>query len=115
MEEKNNPIIEMTDNEGRTINAELFDLFVLDDQKYALLRPVYEEGEEHEDAIAVMRLMEDGDQYYIEEIATDEEWEKVQAALSSPCHCNGGCGEHKDGCCGEHKGNCDKEGCHCGE
>lgn len=114
MEEQTNPIIEMTDNEGNRVNAELFDIFELDSQKYALLMPVYDDEEEHEQMIAVMRLMEDGDQYYIEEIATDEEWERVQNFLNKPCNCHCGEGEgscdcnneKKDGCCGKGEGHC---------
>lgn len=115
MEEQKNPIIEMTDNEGNRVNAELFDIFEFENQKYALLKPVVEEGEEEGDQmIAVMRLMMDGEDYFIEEIATDEEWERVQNLLNSPCDCHcgegeGGCScgeEKKEGCCGQGNGNC---------
>lgn len=111
MEEQKNPIIEMTDNEGNRVNAELFDIFEFENQKYALLSPIYDDEEEHEQMMAVMRLMADGDDYYIEEIATDEEWERVQAFLNSPCQCK--CGG-EEGCNKENKENCNCNGdCNC--
>ena len=110
MEEQKNPIIEMTDNEGRTVKAELYDVFEFENQKYALLVPVTED-EDAQKMMAVMHLIEVDGGYGIEEIASDEEWERVQAFLNSPCGCEG-----KEGGCG---GNCNcedkgKENCGCG-
>lgn len=109
MEENQNPIIEMTDAEGNTVNAELYDIFEFENQKYALLVPVMDEDDEETEEmppIAVMRLIEDGDNYAIEEIGSDEEWERVQNYLNTPCNCGNDCGEKKEGCCGGGNHNC---------
>ena len=110
MEEKNQPrIIEMIDNEGAQVKAELYDIVECEGQKYALLMPVQEEDGEDQPSLAVMRLMQDGDQYYIEEIETDEEFDRVAAFLHSMsgCGCEGG-----ECSCGDKNGEC---GCHCDE
>ena len=128
MEEKKNPIIEMVDNNGNTVHAELYDIFEFEGRKYALLVPVEEEQEEGHPSIAVMRLMEDGDSYYIEEIPTDEEFERISAYLNGPVreddkncdcelraeqhHCCGGHHDDDDCCCGGHHH--DDDDCCCG-
>ena len=117
MEEKNPPIIQMTDDNGNTIHAELYDIFDFECRKYALLVPVDGvEEKKGEKSMAVMRLMEDGDSYYIEEIPTDEEFERVSAYLHGPVkdddkNCDSFLRKHNHGKECLH-GNCDGDGPH---
>ena len=112
MEEKKNPVIEMVDNNGNTVHAELYDIFEFENRKYALLVPIDDEKVEGQQSIAVMRLMEDGDSYYIEEIPTDEEFNRIAAYLNGPVqdgdkNCDCGCQhEHHHCCCDDHDDNC---------
>lgn len=93
MEEQNTPVIEIIDNEGNRINAQLYDMFELEGQRYALLIPCEEEEEGTPKMIAVMRLMNSEEGYYLEEIADDEEYTRVEAYLQSPAEesCTGHC------------------------
>ena len=116
MEEKKNPVIEMVDNNGNTVHAELYDIFEFEGRKYALLVPVEEEQEKGHPSMAVMRLMEDGDSYYIDEIPTDEEFERISAYLNVPvreddknCDCELR-EDHHHCCCEDHE----EDHCCCG-
>lgn len=104
------PIIEMTDAEGHKIKAELYEIFEFDQKKYALLLPLIEGNQEEVNQFAVMSLMQDGDQYYIQEIESDLEYARVVEFLQSP-HVD----DHKCGC-GCHEHHLDHEcGCGCHE
>lgn len=91
MEEQHGPIIDMTDNNGNQIQAELYEIFEFENQKYALLLPLTQENEEEVQNLAVMRLNQEGEQYFIEEIESDLEYARVVEFLQSQCKCNGGC------------------------
>lgn len=78
-----NPVIELFDAEGNKISVEVYEVFDFEDQRYALLRPIDEEVPKGEQPnLTVMRLVSDGDQYSIEEIATDEEFLRVATYLN---------------------------------
>ena len=74
-------IIETIDENGNVIKFELFDIFEVDEQDYALLLPVDEEEESTE--VVLMRLSKEGEEYLFETIDDDEEFEKVAAYVES--------------------------------
>ncbi len=115
MEQEKGPIIEMIDNNGNKIKAEIYEIFDFEDKKYALLLPLIEDNQEEVNSLAVMSLLQDGDQYYIQEIESDLEYARVVEYLQGPYqeghHCHCGCEDHDCGC-GDHDHDC---GCGCGE
>lgn len=75
-------IIETIDEEGNTINFELYDIVEVEGREYALLLPTdAEEGED--DEIVLMRLTKDGEDYLFETIDDEEEFDKVAAYVES--------------------------------
>ena len=75
-------IIETIDEEGNTINFELYDIVEVEGREYALLLPTEaEEGED--DEIVLMRLTKDGEDYLFETIDDEAEFDKVAAYVES--------------------------------
>ncbi len=66
-------IIETLDENGNVIKFELYDIVEVDEQEYALLLPVEEEGDE----VVLMKLTKDGEDYLFETIDDDEEFDRV--------------------------------------
>ena len=84
MAEENEEILELIDEEGNKVQLEVLDVINVDDKDYALLLPPHEHAEneqEHEDEVVVMRLKRDGEDYTLELIEDDEEFERVEAYI----------------------------------
>ena len=75
-EEKEN-IIQITDDDGTTLECELYDIIEYEGKQYALL--VEADSEEEEPEVVLMRYIEEGEESYFETIEDDEEFEKVSA------------------------------------
>ena len=73
-------IIETIDENGNLIKFELYDIVEVDEQEYALLLPV---DDEEDDEVVLMRLTTEGDEYLLETIDDDDEFEKVAAYVEN--------------------------------
>ena len=73
-------IIETVDENGNSIKFELFDIIVFEDQEYALLTNPEVEDDEN---IVVMKLLNDGEDYTLETIEDDDEFDRVQEYIES--------------------------------
>ena len=76
MTNKNEQLIETTDENGNKVSFELIDIVTVDDVEYALLLPAGEKDEE-EGEILVMRLKKDGEEFSFEVIDDDAEFNKI--------------------------------------
>ena len=76
MTNKNEQLIETTDENGNKVSFELIDIVTVDDVEYALLLPACEKDEE-EGEILVMRLKKDGEEFSFEVIDDDAEFNKI--------------------------------------
>ena len=76
MTNKNEQLIETTDENGNKVSFELIDIVTVDDVEYALLLPAGEKDEE-EGEILVMRLKKDGEEFSFELIDDDAEFNKI--------------------------------------
>ncbi len=76
MTNKNEQLIETTDEDGNKVTFELIDIVTVDDVEYALLLPAGEKNEE-EGEILVMRLKKDGEEFSFELIDDDAEFNKI--------------------------------------
>ncbi len=86
MPEENEELLELVDEDGNKVQLEVLDIINVDDKEYALLLPPHEhtddeEEEEHEDEVVVMRLKRDGEDYTLELIEDDDEFERVEAYI----------------------------------
>ena len=73
-------IITLCDDEGKEFSFEVLDAVETDDAKYVALLPVYQEAEELvEDSgeLVVLRVIEEGDENFFEEIESDEEYNEI--------------------------------------
>jgi len=82
MTEKNEDIIEMTDENGETYKAEVIEIVNFENQEYAVLAPAEDKcscGEDDCDCsdYVLMRIIKEGEDYSFETIDDDEEFEKV--------------------------------------
>ena len=73
-------IIETIDENGNLIKFELYDIVEVDEQEYALLLPV---DDKEDDEVVLMRLTTEGDEYLLETIDDDDEFEKVAAYVEN--------------------------------
>ena len=80
MPEENENIIEITDDDGKTIKCELYDIVEFEGKEYAILTEA-EAGDEAE--LVLMRYCEEQDGSYFETIEDDEEFEKVSEYIES--------------------------------
>lgn len=81
LEEKDD-IIETVDEEGNPISFKLFDVVEYEGKEYAMLLPLdEEEGDDPE--LVLMRLVTEGDDYILETIDSDEEFEAVSEYIES--------------------------------
>lgn len=74
MDEINENIIELIDDEGNTFRFSLIEAFEIEGQKYAILAPVDEAGEE---ALVLKVAVDENGEEYLYEIDDDEEWQMV--------------------------------------
>ena len=74
MTEEENNIIEITDEDGKVLECELYDIIEFEGKQYALLT----EADADEDAeLVLMRYSEEDGESYFETIEDDDEFEKV--------------------------------------
>ena len=88
MTEKNDDIIEMTDEEGKTYKAEIVELIEFEDKEYAVLSELddkkhcdCEDDECNSNDYVLMRVIKDGEDFAFETIDDDEEFERVSAYI----------------------------------
>ena len=85
MTEKNEDIIEITDENGETYKVEVIDMVSVDDVEYAILSPVGGCDCEDDDCdcadYVLMKVKRDGEEYLFETIDDDEEFERVSAYI----------------------------------
>ena len=83
--------IELTMEDGTTLNCEIFDTFAFEDKHYALLTPVEddendddeEEKDEEDTYYFIMRCEVRDDEMELFEVEDDEEFERVAAYVQS--------------------------------
>lgn len=74
-------IISTVDEDGNEVQFEIVDIIAIDDTEYGLLYPITDSDDE-EEALVVMRLEQDRDDYVFERIEDDDEFEKVSAFIT---------------------------------
>ena len=80
MSEEENNIIEITDEDGKVIQCELYDIIEFEGQQYALLV----EADAQEDAeLVLMKYTEEDGESYFETIENDEEFDRVSAYIET--------------------------------
>ena len=77
MTEKTDNLIETFDEEGNKVSFELLDIVSVDDIEYALLLPVDYEEDSEENEVLVMRLKKEGEDFSVEAIEDDDEFNKI--------------------------------------
>ncbi len=75
MTEKENNIVEITDEEGNVIKCELYDIIEFEDREYAVVAPA-ETGEDDPEMV-LMRYSEENGESYFETIEDDDEFDRV--------------------------------------
>jgi hypothetical protein len=79
IEEDIDRIIETVDEDGNKFKFELHEIINYDDKMYAVLEAVDMPEDEEEEEIVIMRVTQDGeDDYTLEYIDSDEEFENVK-------------------------------------
>jgi len=82
----NEKVIETVDEHGNKVFFEIIDIIEMDKKKYACLIPipdVEDDDFEEEEEYTVMRIIEDGDDYTLEIIESDEEFNKIADYIDS--------------------------------
>ncbi len=81
MEDAYNPdLVTLSDDQGNEYNFEVLDAVETDQGRYLALLPVYDKPEdmvEDSGELVVLKVFEDGDEEYYEEIEDDDEYETV--------------------------------------
>lgn len=72
-----NKIIEVLDEDGNLIKFELLDIIEYNSNEYGLLKPTSPLNDIEEGEVALMKLVEDNDEYSFEVIEDDDEFEEV--------------------------------------
>ncbi|OLA95096.1 MAG: hypothetical protein BHW64_00305 [Candidatus Melainabacteria bacterium LEY3_CP_29_8] len=72
-----NKIIEVLDEDGKLIKFELLDIIEYNSNEYGLLKPVSPLNDIEEGEVALMKLVEENDEYTFEVIEDDDEFEEV--------------------------------------
>ena len=85
VEEITSSIIQTEDENGEVQSFEVVDVFTYNNQDYAALLRVNEDGSEieDEDELVLMRLIENDDNYTFEEIEDDDEFNAVVDAFEN--------------------------------
>lgn len=84
-EELQEDLIETVDEEGNVIRFRLFDVIEFEGAEYAMLLPCDEDEEQdlEDPEIVLMRLVSDGDEYSLETIEDDDEFNAVSEYIES--------------------------------
>ena len=83
-EEEKADIIETIDEEGNPISFKLFDVIEYNGNEYAMLLPIDEEQEDEDDPeLVLMRLIAEGDEYSLETIEDEDEFNEVAEYIES--------------------------------
>lgn len=72
-----NKIIEVLDEDGKLIKFELLDIIEYNSNEYGLLKPISSLNDIEEGEIALMKLIEENDEYTFEVIEDDDEFEEI--------------------------------------
>jgi hypothetical protein len=83
-EEQEIAVITLESEDGHSYDCEMLDRFVFEDNEYALLLKIAEEGadeelEEEDQTLVIMRFFHRGNDFVFQTIDSDEEFEKVRA------------------------------------
>lgn len=81
MAEELDNTIEIIDDDGTTIQCELYDIVEFDGKQYAVLAEKDSEDEEPE--LVLMRYTEEGEESYFETIDDDDEFERVSEYIEN--------------------------------
>ena len=72
-----NKIIEVLDEDGKLIKFELLDIIEYNSNEYGLLKPISPIDDIEEGEVALMKLIEENDEYTFEVIEDDDEFEEI--------------------------------------
>ncbi len=72
-----NKIIEVLDENGKLIKFELLDIIEYNSKEYGLLKPISPIDDIEEGEVALMKLIEENDEYTFEVIEDDDEFEEI--------------------------------------
>lgn len=72
-----NKIIEVLDENGRLLKFELLDIIEYNSNEYGLLKPVSPIDDIEEGEVALMKLIEENNEYTFEVIEDDDEFEEI--------------------------------------
>ena len=72
-----NKIIEVLDEDGKLIKFELLDIIEYNSNEYGLLKPISPIDDIVEGEVALMKLIEENDEYTFEVIEDDDEFEEI--------------------------------------
>lgn len=83
-----NDVVTLTDEEGQEHDFAVIDAFVVDEKRYAILLPAYDDGEEEEIEVDVeedayifrIEIDEDSGEETLTEVDDEKEWERVATA-----------------------------------
>ena len=78
--EKTANVIETIDENGNSINFELFNMINFEGKEYALLLPVDKDQSEE---LVLMEVLKDGEDYSFASIEDDDEFERVSDYIES--------------------------------
>lgn len=74
-------LIETLDENGNVINFELYDIVEVEGREYALLIPA--DTDDSEEEVLLMRISLEGEEYILERIEDDAEFDKVAEYIES--------------------------------
>ncbi len=85
----NEDLLELVDEEDNKINLEVLDIVNVDDKEYALLLPhdecdcgcEHEHDEDDETEVVVMRIKRDSEEFSLETIEDEAEFERVSSYI----------------------------------
>ena len=83
-EEFNPDIVTLSDDEGNDFTFEVLDAIETDDARYVALSPVHDSPEEFiEDSgeLVILKVIDEGDESFFEEIEDDDEYNFVSEAF----------------------------------
>ena len=72
-----NKIIEVLYEDGKLIKFELLDIIEYNSNEYGLLKPISPIDDIEEGEVALMKLIEENDEYTFEVIEDDDEFEEI--------------------------------------
>lgn len=72
-----NKIIEVLDENGKLFKFELLDIIEYNSNEYGLLKPISPIDDIEEGEVALMKLIEENDEYTFEVIEDDDEFEEI--------------------------------------